>query len=70
MNEAVKTVIRILPSATPNEADITAWSILPRDEQLLRLREALAHPDCARSSGATMPEVLEQARSAAKSRNV
>ena len=45
------------PSATPSEAEIAAWQALPRDEQLRRLRQALADPDCDRPSGATMEDI-------------
>ncbi len=49
-------------SATPNDEDIRAWEALPREEQLCRLRAALAHPDCAKATPATMSEVLVEAR--------
>jgi len=50
------------PSATPEAADIETWNALPRDAQMAAFREALASPDCARPSDATMQDILKEAR--------
>jgi hypothetical protein len=52
----------ILPSATPTEAEPAAWAGLPRDEQVRRYQEALAHPDCSEPSGENMDDILILAR--------
>jgi len=54
-----------MPSATPSEAEIAAWQALPRDEQLRRLRLALAHPDCDRVSASTMDDIRANGRALA-----
>lgn len=56
------TIIRVMPSATPTEEEIAAWNELPRDEQLKRYRELFSHPDCNTVSGATMEDILTEAR--------
>ena len=57
----VKT--RAKPShLAPTEAELEAWNALTRDEQLARYRESLADPDCDRISGASMAEILAEAR--------
>lgn len=60
------TITNVMPSATPSEAEIEAWNALPRDEQLKRLRLALAHPDCTTPSTSTMTDILKRAQDAAK----
>jgi hypothetical protein len=52
----------ILPSATPTEAELVAWAALPRDEQVHRYQEALAHPDCSEPSNENMHDILTLAR--------
>jgi hypothetical protein len=52
----------VTPSATPTKAEIRIWQALPRDEQLRRLRAALAHPDCNVVAAASMEEILAEAR--------
>jgi hypothetical protein len=47
MSETTDKPTRVMPSATPTEAEIAAWAALPRDEQVRRYQEALAHPDCS-----------------------
>ena len=55
--------MRRFPSALPpNEADLTAWRALSRDEQLARYREVLTAPDAGRVSKASMADVLTAAR--------
>jgi len=53
---------RVMPSATPTEAELTAWAGLPRDEQVRRYQEALAHPDCDTPTGDSMSDILAAAR--------
>jgi hypothetical protein len=52
----------ISPSATPTDAELAAWTALPRDEQVRRYQEALAHPDCSQPSSETMNDILTIAR--------
>ena len=52
----------ILPSATPTDAELAAWTALPRDEQVRRYQEALAHPDCSQPSSDAMNDILTIAR--------
>jgi hypothetical protein len=47
----------VLPSATPNEAEIAAWTELPRDEQVRRLRQVLTSPEASTPSTASMAEI-------------
>jgi len=63
------TLTAIMPSATPDAAEQAAWNALPRDVQLQRLREHLAHQDCSEISTTTMSELLDRARQAAKPSN-
>jgi hypothetical protein len=60
---------RVMPSATPNEAELAAWEALSREEQLRRLQAKLSHPDCSAVSEATMGDILGHARAAAKGRH-
>ena len=66
MSDTSDTLARIEPTATPGDADISAWQALPRDEQLRRLRLYLAHPDCEIASTASMSDILRRAQAAAK----
>jgi hypothetical protein len=59
---------KVMPSATPTEAEIAQWQALPRDEQLRRMREALAHPDADKSSALTMEQIREMGRARAAAR--
>jgi hypothetical protein len=52
----------MLPSATPAEAELAAWAALPRDEQVRRYQEALAHSDCSEPSRESMNDILALAR--------
>ncbi len=54
------TITDVMPFATPSEADIAAWNALPRDEQLLRLRAAVTHPDATTASSGGMADVWTQ----------
>lgn len=62
MTNDIETLSPAAPSATPTEQDLRAWSALSRDEQLRRLRAALAHGDCAAVTADTMTDVLVEAR--------
>jgi hypothetical protein len=59
----------VMPSATPTEAELAAWAALPRDEQIRRYQEALAHPDCSTATNDTMSDVLATARLRVAGRN-
>jgi hypothetical protein len=59
------TLSHVMPSATPTEAELEAWRNLPRDEQLQRMRNALAHPEASEEVTDTMADILLQARAAA-----
>lgn len=65
-----ETIPDVMPSATPSEAEIAAWQALPRDEQLRRMRLALAHPDTSAVSTASMDDIRARGRElAARLRN-
>ena len=67
MNTIAKDAV---PSATPSDEEIAAWKALPRDEQVRRTQQALAHADCSKIGTATMDELRERGRThAAKRRN-
>ena len=53
---------RVMPSATPSEAEIAAWAALPRDEQIRRYRELFQHPDCNTFTEDTPEDILAAAR--------
>jgi|GEM_PF-2006325 len=46
MSQTTDKPTRVMPSATPTEADLAAWADLPRDEQVRRYQEMFKHPDC------------------------
>lgn len=62
MSKTTDKPIRVMPSATPTEAEIAAWAALPRDEKVRRYQEALAHPDCSVQTSDSMTEILAAAR--------
>ena len=53
---------RVMPSATPTEAELAAWAALPRDEQVRRYQELFQHPDCNTFITDTPDEILAAAR--------
>jgi hypothetical protein len=55
----------VMPSAAPTEQDIADWNALPRDEQVQRMKLALAHPDAQRAGTATMDEIRARGRALA-----
>jgi hypothetical protein len=67
MIKGSKANTSVMPSVTPDDADITAWQSLSRDEQVRRLRAHLAHPDCSTVSPQTMQDILLQAKARAAS---
>jgi hypothetical protein len=69
MSKTTDKLAQVVPSATPTDAELAAWAALPRDEQLRRYQEALAHPDCAAPTDDTMSDVLAAARQRIASRN-
>ncbi|MFX8512266.1 hypothetical protein ABTM04_20380, partial [Acinetobacter baumannii] len=60
----------IMPSSAPSDEDAAAWSDLSRDEQLRRLRQSLAQPDCSTDSRLSMNDVLSLAKAAGRGRRV
>ena len=55
------TLTKVVPSATPSDADLVAWQDLPRDEQVRLMREFFAHSDCSTPSALTMDDVRKLA---------
>ena len=62
MSDTLSRQGKVMPSATPSDADIAAWNELPRDEQLRRMREYLSHPDCSTVSNITLDEIVARAQ--------
>lgn len=62
MSQNTDKLAGVMPSATPTEAELEAWAALPRDEQIARYREALAHPDCNTATDDSMSDILAAAR--------
>jgi hypothetical protein len=62
MSETTEKPTRVMPSATPTEAELAAWAALPRDEQVRRYQDALAHPDCGTVTDDKMNDILVAAR--------
>ncbi len=62
MSQTTDKPTRVMPSATPTEAELAAWAALPRDEQVRRYQEALAHPDCSTLTDDSMSDILAVAR--------
>ncbi len=62
MSHAKEKSTRVMPSVTPTDAELAAWAALPRDEQVRRYQEALAHPDCNQLVEESMSDVLAAAR--------
>jgi len=69
MPQNTDKLTRVMPSATPTEAELEAWAALPRDEQVARYREALAHPDCNKLTDDSMSDILAAARQRVASRS-
>jgi len=62
MSETTDKSTRVMPSATPSEADLAAWAELPRDEQVRRYQAMFQHPDCKTFTTETPDEILAAAR--------
>jgi hypothetical protein len=62
MSKTTDKPARVMPSATPTEAELDAWAALPRDEQVRRYQEMLKHPDCNTFTTDTPEEILAAAR--------
>ena len=63
MTNTTATHTDVIPSATiGEEAEVAAWDALPRDEQVRRYREALAHPACDAITDDSMSDILAAAR--------
>ena len=62
MSDTLTRPYKVMPSATPSDADIAAWNELTRDEQLRRMREYLSHPDCSTPSNMTVDEIVARAQ--------
>jgi hypothetical protein len=69
MSQTTDKLAKVMPSATPTDAELAAWAALPRDEQMRRYQEALAHPDCSTPTNDTMSDILAAARQRVASRN-
>jgi hypothetical protein len=53
----------VMPSASiGDDAELAAWDALPRDEQVRRYQEALAHPACDMITDDDMSDILAAAR--------
>jgi hypothetical protein len=62
MSQTKDNLTRVMPSATPTEAEIEAWAALPRDEQVRRYQEMFKHPDCNTFTTETPDDILAAAR--------
>jgi hypothetical protein len=62
MPQTTNKLTRVMPSATPTEAEVAAWTALPRDEQVRRYQELFQHPDCNTFTTDTPDEILAAAR--------
>ena len=68
MSQTTDKSTRVMPSATPTEAELAAWAALSREEQVRRYQEALAHPDCSVPTDDSMSDILAAARQRAAAR--
>ena len=62
MSKTTDKPTRVMPSATPTEAEIAAWAALPRDKQVRRYQELFQHPDCNSFTTDTPDDILAAAR--------
>jgi hypothetical protein len=62
MSRTTEKTTRVMPSATPTEAELEAWAALPRDEQVRRYQEMFKHPDCNNFTTDTPDDILAAAR--------
>ena len=68
MSQSPNKPTRVMPSATPTDVELEAWTALLRDEQVLRYQEIFAHPDCNNFTADTPEEILTAARQQAACR--
>jgi len=57
------TTSAVMPSATPDDAEIAAWVELPRDEQVRRLRQMLTSSEASTPSSTTMADIWAEIES-------
>ena len=62
MSQPAEKLTRVMPSATPTEAELDSWAALPRDEQVRRYQEMFGHPDCNNFTTDTPGDILAAAR--------
>jgi hypothetical protein len=62
MSKTIDMPARMMPSATPTEAELAAWADLPRDEQVRRYQQLFQHPDCNTFTTDTPDDILAAAR--------
>ncbi|MDI1267127.1 MAG: hypothetical protein PS018_28075 [bacterium] len=62
MSQTTDKPARVMPSATPSEAELAAWAALPRDEQVRRYQAMFNHPDCNTLANDTPDDILAAAR--------
>jgi hypothetical protein len=62
MSQTTDKPARVMPSAIPTEAELSAWAGLPRDEQLRRYQEMFKHPDCNTFTTDSPDHILAAAR--------
>jgi len=63
MTDTTATHTDVAPSATiADEAEVAAWNALPRDEQVRRYLDVLAHPTCDGITADNMSDILAAAR--------
>jgi hypothetical protein len=62
MSQTTEKPIRVMPSATPTEAELAAWADLPRDEQVRRYQEIFRHPDRSTFTADAADDILAAAR--------
>ena len=57
------TTSAVMPSATPDDAEIAAWVELPRDEQVRRLRQMLTSSEASTPSSTAMADIWAEIES-------
>lgn len=64
-----ETKTRVMPSALPpSEVELAEWNALTREEQIARISEFFAHPDCETFTDETAEDVIAAARQRAAAR--
>ncbi|MDE2376866.1 hypothetical protein [Bradyrhizobium sp.] len=62
MSQTTDKPATVAPSATPSEAELSAWATLPRDEQVRRYQKLFQQPDCNRFTSDSAEDILAAAR--------